>query len=278
MSTDTILVLGATGKTGRRISARLRVHGTPVRAASRSSETPFDWSEPEGWDAVLDGVAAVYIVAPEVVGPTHEFVARAEAAGVRHLVLLSGRGADTWGDSTFGRNMRDAEDAVRGSALEWTILRPNNFAQNFDEELWYAPIVAGELALPAGQIPEPLIDIEDVADVAVTVLTEPGRHSGRTYELTGPRAITFAEAVEVIARATGLPITYKQISPDEYTAAMVEQGLPDEVAQDIAAMFVLMERGLIADTTDGVAGVLGRAPRSFEDYAVRTAVKGVWQR
>lgn len=278
MSTDTILVLGATGKTGRRIAARLRVHGTPVRAASRSSETPFDWSEPEGWDAVLDGVAAVYIVAPDVVGPAHEFVARAEAAGVRRLVLLSGRGADTWGDSTFGRNMRDAEDAVRGSALEWTILRPNNFAQNFDEELWYAPIVAGELALPAGQIPEPLIDIEDVADVAVTVLTEPGRHTGRTYELTGPRAITFAEAVEVISRATGLPITYKQISPDEYTATLVEQGLPDEVAHDIAAMFALMERGLIADTTDGVARVLGRAPRSFEDYAVRTAVTGVWQR
>lgn len=278
MSTDTILVLGATGKTGRRVAARLRVHGTPVRAASRSSETPFDWSEPDGWDAVLDGVAAVYIVAPEAIGPAHEFVARAKAAGVRRLVLLSGRGADTWGDSTFGRNMRDAEDAVRGSALEWTILRPNNFAQNFDEELWYGPVVAGELALPAGKIPEPLIDIEDVADVAAKVLTEPGRHDGRTYELTGPRAITLGEAVEVISRATGLPITYKQISPAEYTAALVEEGLPEDVAHDITEMFVLMERGLIADTTDGVATVLGRAPRTFEDYALRTAVKGVWQR
>ena len=132
---------------------------------------------------------------------------------MRRLVLLSGRGADTWGDSTFGLDMRSAEDAVRGSALEWTVLRPTNFDQNFDEDVFHAPLVAGELALPAGEVPEPFIDIEDVADVAAAVLTEPGRHAGRVYELTGPRALTFAEAVELISRASGLPITYKQISP-----------------------------------------------------------------
>ncbi|PRC49133.1 NAD(P)-dependent oxidoreductase, partial [Mycobacterium sp. ITM-2017-0098] len=139
------------------------------RAASRSGETPFDWFDPAGWDVALDGIAAVYIVAPAVPGPVHAFVTRAEAAGVQRVVLLSGRGADTWGDSPFGLDMRDAEDAVRGSTLEWTILRPNNFAQNFDEELWHAPLLAGELALPAGEVPEPLIDIEDVADVAAAV-------------------------------------------------------------------------------------------------------------
>ena len=278
MSTDTILVLGATGKTGKRVAARLRLRGVPVRAASRSSETPFDWSAPEGWDAALDGIAAVYIVPPAVPGPVHAFVARAEAAGVQRLVLLSGRGADTWGDSTFGLDMRDAESAVRASALEWTVLRSNNFAQNFDEELWHAPLVAGELALPAGDVGEPLIDIEDVADVAAAVLTEPGRHAGRIYELTGPRALTFAEAVELIARASGMPITYKQISAAEYTELLVDDGVPQDAAHHVAEMFVMMERGLLADPTDGVATVLGRAPRAFEDYALRTAVTGTWHR
>lgn len=277
MIENTILVLGATGKTGRRVAARLRLRGIPVRAASRSSQTRFDWSDPGGWDAALQGVAAVYVVAPATVGPVHQFVKRAESAGVQRLVLLSGRGADTWGDSDFGLDMRDAEDAVRASALEWTILRPNNFAQNFDEELWHAPLLTGQLALPAGAVPEPLIDLEDVADVAAAVLAEPGRHAGEIYELTGPRAITFAEAVELIARASGQPITYKQISPTEYAAALVDDGLSEDDAHHIAEMFVMMQRGLLADPTDGVATVLGRPPRAFEDYVLRTAATGAWQ-
>lgn len=278
MTNNTTLVLGATGKTGRRILPRLRMQGIPARAASRSSTTRFDWSDPDSWDAALQGVSTVYVVPPGVVGPAHGFVPRAEAAGVQRLVLLSGRGADRWGDSEFGRDMRDAEDAVRGSSLEWTILRPNNFAQNFDEDVFHAPLLAGELALPAGAVPEPFIDLEDVADVAATVLAEPGRHGGQTYELTGPRALTFEEAVDLISRATGQPITYKQISPAEYTAALVEGGLSEEDAHHVAEMFVMMERGLLADPTDGVTAVLGRDPRTFEDYVLRTAAAGAWQR
>ncbi|MEO3891048.1 NAD(P)H-binding protein [Nonomuraea sp. B5E05] len=277
MSNDTTLVLGATGKTGRRVAARLRLHGTQVRTASRSSATRFDWSDPGGWGPALQDVTAAYVVPPPVPGPVHEFVARAVAAGVRRLVLLSGRGADTWGESTFGLDMRSAEDAVRGSALEWTILRASNFDQNFDEDLFHAPLVAGELALPAGAVPEPFIDVEDVADAAAAVLAQPGRHAGRTYELTGPRALTFAEAAELISRASGLPITYKQVSPAEYTAALVEEGWGVDDARHVAEMFVLMERGQLAEPTDDVAAVLGRAPRTFEDYVVRAAASGAWR-
>jgi len=276
MHTDTTLVLGATGKTGRRVAARLRLHGVPVRAASRSSATPFDWSDPTGWDSALQGVTAVYVVPPTVPGPVHGFVDRAAAAGVRRMVLLSGHGADVWGDTTFGRDMLSAEDAVRASALEWTVLRSSNFAQNFDEDLFHAPLVTGELALPAGEVPEPFIDLEDVADVAATVLTEPGRHAGAVYELTGPRGVRFAEAVELISRAAGRPMAYRQISPDEYTAALVEQGLAEDDARHLTAMFVMMERGVIAGTTDDVATVSGHAPRTFEDYVVRAAAAGAW--
>lgn len=275
---NTVLVLGATGKTGRRVAARLRLRGTPVRAASRSSATPFDWTAPDTWDAALHGADAAYVVSPGWSGPVHDFVARAEASGVRRLVLLSGRGADTWGDSTFGLDMRDAEDAVRASRLEWTVLRPNNFDQNFSEELFHAPVVAGDLRLPAGDVPEPFIDIDDVADVAATVLAEPGGHAGRTYEMSGPRGIAFAEAVDLIARATGRAVTYTRISAEEYVTALVADGLPEDGAHHLADMYALMERGTIAETTDGVETVLGRPPGTFEDYVLRTAATGVWDR
>ncbi|NJQ03491.1 NmrA family NAD(P)-binding protein [Streptomyces zingiberis] len=277
MAHDTTLVLGATGKTGRRVAARLRLRGTPVRTASRSSPARFDWSDPGGWDAVLRGVAAVYVVPPTVPGPVHEFVARAAAAGVRRLVLLSGHGADSWGDSRFGLDMRSAEDAVRGSSLEWTVLRSSNFAQNFDEDVFHAPLLAGELALPAGEVPEPFIDIEDVADAAAAVLTGSG-HAGRIYELTGPRSITFPEAVELISRASGRPLAYRRIPPAEYAANLVEQGLGEEDAEHVAEMFVLMASGLLAGATGDLATVLGREPRTFEDYVVRAAAAGAWER
>ncbi|MCX2729719.1 NAD(P)H-binding protein [Saccharopolyspora sp. NFXS83] len=278
MNNDTTLVLGATGKTGRRVLARWRLRGTPVRAASRSSETRFDWSDPGTWDAALAGVGAVYVVAPTVPGPVHEFAARAEAAGVQRLVLLSGRGADTWGDSPFGLDMRSAEDAVRGSALEWTVLRASNFAQNFDEEVFHAPLLAGELATPADAVPEPFVDVDDVADAAVAVLSEPGRHAGRIYELTGPRPITFREAVELISQVSGRSLTYRTISPDAYAATLVDDGLGEADAQHVAEMFVMMDRGLLAATTPDLAALLGRAPRTFEDYVVRAAAAGAWGR
>ncbi|MEU6389201.1 NAD(P)H-binding protein [Streptomyces sp. NPDC046939] len=278
MSNDITLVLGATGNTGRRVAARLRLRGTHLRTASRSSQTAFDWFRPADWDQVLRNVTTVYVVPPTVPGPVHDFVARAEVAGVRHLVLLSGHGADDWGDSEFGLDMRSAEEAVRGSALDWTVLRPANFAQNFDGPPFHGPLAAGELALPAGTVPEPFIDLEDVADVAAAVLTEPGRHAGRIYELTGPHALTWAEAAELISRASGLPIAYRQISPAEYTAALVQEGWSEHEAHVLAEMFVLLERGALASTSDDVATVLGRAPRTFEDYVLRSVAAGAWRR
>ncbi|MFJ9719231.1 NAD(P)H-binding protein [Streptomyces sp. NPDC101213] len=278
MSNDTTVVLGATGNTGRRVAARLRLRGTRLRTASRSSQTPFDWFRPADWDQVLQSVTTVYVVPPTVPGPVHDFVARAEAAGVRRLVLLSGHGADDWGDSAFGLDMRSAEEAVRGSTLEWTVLRAANFAQNFDGPPFHAPLAAGELALPAGTVPEPFIDVEDVADVAATVLSEPGRHAGRVYELTGPRGLTWAEAVELISRASGLPIAYRQISPAEYTAALVQEGWSEDEAHLLTEMFVLLERGTLARTTHDVATVLGRAPRTFEDFVLRAVAAGAWRR
>ncbi|MTE22471.1 NAD(P)H-binding protein [Streptomyces sp. TRM43335] len=277
MSNDITLVLGATGNTGRRVTARLRLRDTPVRATSRSSRIPFDWFHPAGWDQVLRGVTTAYVVPVPVPGPVHDFVARTEAAGVRRLVLLSGHGADDWGDSAFGLDMRSAEDAVRGSALERTILRASNFAQNFDGRPFRAPLAAGEPALPAGAVPGPFIDLEDVADVAAAVLSEPGQHAGRVHELTGPRGPPQAEAVEPISRASGQPIVHRRISPAEYTATLVQEGWGEDEARHLTEMFVLFERGTAAWTSDAVATVLRCAPRTFEGFVLRATAAEAWR-
>lgn len=270
-SDDVYLVLGATGKTGRRVVERLRAADRTVRAASRSSAVRFDWADPATWDEAVAGVSAVYLVAPTEPGPAPKFVQTAVAAGVGRFVALSGRAADTWGDSPFGLDMLSAEAAVRASGVDWSILRATNFNQNFDEDVFHEPILAGELALPTEGIVEAFVDVEDVADVAVALLTEPG-HAGETYELSGPRALTFREATEQIARASGRPVRYTDLTSDEYVAAMVAQGFSAEDAGYLVEMFALMRRGAFGAPTDDVRRVLGRAPRTFESY-----VDKVWR-
>ena len=196
MNTNTILVIGSTGKTGKRVATRLTDRGIDVRHGSRSSATPFDWEKPSTWAPALDGVTAVYVTySPDLAVPGSveaitELVALAVAAGVRRLVLLSGRGEE---------EAERAEDVVRASGAEWTIVRATWFAQNFSEGNFADDVAAGVVALPVGDVLEPFVDADDIADVAVAALTE-DRHVGQTYELTGPRLLTFADAVSEIAR------------------------------------------------------------------------------
>ncbi|WP_329405208.1 hypothetical protein OG563_25100 [Nocardia vinacea] len=161
-----------------------------------------------------------------------------------------------------------AETAVRATEAEWTILRANNFAQNFNEDLWFEPLCAGRLGLPMGEVGEPFVDVEDVAEVATAVLTRHG-HAGRIYELSGPRALTFAQAVSEIATAAGRPIEYETLTPDAYHTELLAQGLPEEVATALNAMFELMRTGRIAEPTDGVHAVLGRPATDFAEYVER---------
>jgi uncharacterized protein YbjT (DUF2867 family) len=274
MTTHPILVMGATGKTGRRLVRTLRADGHPVRAASRSAEVRFDWSDQDTWPAALAGVSAVYLIAPEDPDLAEVFVARATAAGVRRFVALSGRGMDRVPPHVF-RGMAAAERAVRGSGAEWTIIRPSNFDQNFDEDLWRAPLRAGRLALPIGDVPEPFVDVEDVAEVAAVLLTADGHHE-QIYDLSGPRAITFAAAVATIAKAAGREIRYEELTPEQYRDELLAEGVPGEAVTDLDAMFAGMRAGQLAEPADGVRRVLGRDPADFDDYAVRAAAAGAW--
>lgn len=250
----------------------LRAAGHPVRAVSRSGEVRFDWDARETWEPALAGASAVYLVAPEDPALAGLFVA--EASSVRRFVVLSGRGIDKVPPGAF-EGMVAAEAAVRESAAEWTILRANNFNQNFSEELWHAPLLAGRLALPLGEEPEPFVDVRDIADVAAAALTSDGHH-GQVYDLSGPRGLTFAEAVSTIAAASGRPMRYEEITPAEYRAALLAEGLPEEVAVELNGMFDTMRAGHLMPPGDGVRRVLGREPIEFAEYAKHAAAAGAW--
>ena len=275
-----IAVLAGTGKSGRRVAAALRAAGHRVRAASRSAEVRFDWDDSRTWAGVTEGVGALYLVAPEDPAPVRRFVDRAVAAGVRRVVLLSGRGGPEAWRGRFGHAMGEAEEVVRAADLSWTIVRANNFMQNFTEDLWHAPLLAGRIALPTGGMPEPLVDLDDVAAVVARLLPAPPEagHAGRIYELSGPAALQYSEAVALIADAAGRPVEFVELTPEAYAGELRAEGLDEAWVAELSGMFEVLREGHgVAPTTD-VEQVLGRAPRSFAEWVARTAPTGVWGR
>jgi uncharacterized protein YbjT (DUF2867 family) len=272
MSEKTTLILGGTGKTGRRVVARLEALGVPVRIGSRTAaQPPFDWDQRDTWGPVLDGAGKVYVVySPEIAFPgaaetIGEFAAAAVGAGVQRLVLLSGRGDEV--------HAGGSERAIQQSGAEWTILRAAWFNQNFSESFMYEPVLHGVIQLPAGDVSEPFVDADDIADVAVAALTK-DEHVGRTYELCGPRLLTFSDAAAEIGRAANKDVQYVSATFVEYAAMLREHGLPRAYVE----MFRTVLDGRNSYLSDGVQQALGREPRDFSEYAKQTADSGVWTR
>ena len=272
-STLPILVIAASGKTGRRVADRLEAKGHAVRRASRSNGTPFDWNDETTWGAALDGVRAVYVVySPDLAVPAApdaitRFTALAKAQGVERLVLLSGRGEE---------EAQRCERIVAAAGMEWTVVRASWFNQNFDEGAFHELVLSGAVTLPAGDVLEPFIDIDDIADVAVAALTEDGHH-GEIYEVTGPRLMTFADVVAEIAEATEREIAYVQIPNEAFIAGLTEAGMGAEQVGLLDYLFTTVLDGRNAYVADGVERALGRPARDFRDYARRVAATGVWR-
>ncbi|WP_437080731.1 NAD(P)H-binding protein [Streptomyces sp. enrichment culture] len=276
-----ILVVGGAGKTGRRIVRNLQMGDRPVRAtSSRVGEVRLDLADKRTWAPALSGVTSVYLMIPssrmdlasrKVV---QEFSSQAAEAGVRRIVLLSGIGVGIADDS---HPLKKAEDELRASGVEWTILRPTWFSQNFSESYWFPEVLQGSLCLPTGDGRVSFIDAEDIAEVAVAALTG-DEHAGRVYELTGPRAISFGEVADLIGKATQRVIRHVDVSPQAYSERLAAQGLPPEVARMRTQLHVAIREGRdgSASLSHDVLRVLGRPPRSFEDYVTRTALAGHW--
>jgi uncharacterized protein YbjT (DUF2867 family) len=265
-------LVGGTGKAGRRVAERLQARGLPVRVGSRAGEPPFDWEDQATWAPALDGVRRVYVAYyPDIAVPgaaetVSSFADLAVRSGVPRLVLLSGRGED---------EAERAEQAVRDTGAGLTIVRATWFAQNFSEGAFADFVLDGEVALPAGDTPEPFVDVDDIADVAVAALTD-DRHAGELYELTGPRLLTFAQAVEEISRATGREIGYVPISISDFAAGATEQGIPGEFIDLLTYLFGEVLDGRNAHLTDGVQRALGREPKDFADFAWDAVAAGAW--
>jgi uncharacterized protein YbjT (DUF2867 family) len=252
------LVLGANGKTGRRVAERLTAQGHPVRIGSRSGEPPFDWDAPDTWEPILRDVRAAYLVYypdlafPDAPAKIAAFSELAVRSGVRRLVLLSGRGEE---------EARPSEQPVRDSGAEWTVLRASWFNQNFSEDYLLEPVLDGEIALPAGDVAEPFVDAEDLADVAVAALTEDG-HAGKLYKLTGPRLLTFEEAVGEIAKATGREIRFVPVSLEKFESVLAGEQVPAEFVSFLTYIFGEVLDGRNTYLTDGVRRALGREPKT----------------
>lgn len=268
-----MLVLGGTGKTGRRVVERLGKLGiSNIRIGSRSASPSFDWEDENTWPAALEGMDAVYITfQPDLAIPTavdkiRRFVAVAKSKGIEQMVLLSGRGE---------KEAQLCEQVVMENAQHWTIVRASWFNQNFSESIFLEPILAGQVALPRAEALEPFTDADDIADVVVEALLD-DKHAGQVYELTGPRLLTFADAVAEIAKATGRAIEFHALSLEEYVNMLREYQVPEDVIWLVNYLFTEVLDGRNSSISQDIEKVLGRKAKDFSTYAKEAAATGVW--
>jgi uncharacterized protein YbjT (DUF2867 family) len=267
-----VLIIGGNGKTGRRVDALLRERGVPTTPVSRSTTPAFDWNRPAQWSAALEGASKAYITyQPDLaVESSTEAIAElsrvARKRGLERLVLLSGRGEP---------GAQRAEAALQASGVPWTIIRASWFSQNFSEGYLRDGVLAGVVALPVGAIPEPFIDVDDIAEVAAAALLEE-RHANRLYEVTGPRALSFAEAVGEISRVLGRPISFVQMDPEEFAINM-RPHVPEEILMLLLDLFRVVLDGRNTPLANGVEQALGRPPRDFTEFVRKAAEAGAWR-
>ena len=269
MPTEPILVIGSTGKTGSRVAKKLEAMNLSVRHGTRRAAIPFDWEDDSTWIPALEGVSKAYVTYfpdlafPGAVEKVTALCETAKTTGLDHIVLLSGRGE---------HHARLGEEAVRASGLDFTLVRSAWFAQNFSEGYLRDPILKGVLPMPGGMVQEPIIDIDDIADVVVAALTEDG-HKCTLYEVTGPQLLSFAEMAAILSDASGLPVQHVPISFEDFHANVAAAG-GDFVADVFTAIARETLDGRNALVCDGVERALGRKPRDFADYAARAAKAG----
>lgn len=274
MKTENILVIGGTGKTGRRIVARLEALGQNVRIGSRSATPAFDWHQPENWEVALEGMDKVYITyqpdlaVPGALEAIEELVRVSKKANIKKLVLLSGKGE---------REAQLCEQVVIHSGIDYTIVRASWFNQNFSKNFLLEPVLEGVVGLPQAEAQIPWVDTDDIAEVATKALTE-DIHNGQIYELTGPRTLTFKDAVAEIAKASNRDIRFIPISMKAYSDGMRKAGLPEDFVWLIEYLFTeVLGNPELAEVSHDIEKVLGRKPIDFSEYATKTAESGIWK-
>jgi len=270
-----VLVVGATGKTGQPLVETLAARGVEVRAATRhtapgpGAAVHFDWAQRATWQPALAGVDALYVVGPyaEPDAPVLVRDLLAAATEVRRVVLLSILGVDALPDVI---PMALWEQQVRESGLDWTILRPNWFMQNFSSLFAESLRDHGRLALPAGDAAVSFVDTRDIALVAAASLTEDG-HAGNHYTLTGPEALTHGEVVALLGAAAGRDLRYVPLTPGGFANDLRHGGASDTVITWQSALFELIRDGANSPVTGTVERITGNPARTLKAYAEQSA-------
>ncbi|WP_228237814.1 NmrA family NAD(P)-binding protein [Allomuricauda sp. M10] len=273
MKKDTYLILGGTGKTGRKVVKSLSHLNQDVKIGSRSSLPPFDWENSDTWPNALEGVDKMYIsyqpdlAVPGALKSIESLIALAMKMEVKKVVLLSGKGE---------REAELCEQVVIHSGLDHTIVRASWFNQNFSESFLLDPIQQGMVYLPQANVPIPFVDTGDIADVVVEALLHT-EHNGKIYQLTGPSTLSFQEVIELIAKTTGRTIGFEPISMEHYVSALKEEGIPDDFVWLIEYLFTeVLGNSTVSEVTHDIENILKRKPISFSDYVIETAKTGIW--
>lgn len=272
MHTGITLIIGNSGKTGKRVEQQLKAMGASTRGVSRSSSIPFDWYNRNTWRAALEGTTSAYVTfqpdlaVPGAAGIVQAFCDLALNLGLKKIVLLSGRGEE---------GAQKAEQVLMQSALDWNVVRASWFAQNFSEGFMLGGILSGEMILPESKVLEPFIDVDDIADVAVAAITQ-DRLKNRLFEVTGPRLMTFGDCIDEIGKVAGKPIQLKFVSVDEYIDYLSSIGLPRDIQWLMRELFTVVFDGRNANLENGVLEALGRKPTDFSEYLSKTVASGVW--
>jgi len=266
------LILGGSGRTGSLVARYLAGHGIPARTASRhGSDVFFDWDDPGAYPDALAGTDRVYLVTPVLrvryAAEVAEFLDQAEAAGTRHVTLLS-----TYNGDRAPREVDIAAveaDLAARQAFTHSILRPAWVMQNFTDD--HLPVVSGTLAVPSGGGSEAFVDAADIAAVAVETLLNPDAHAGARYALTGPQAITFDDVAATIAAVSGQPVLYKDIDQETWISGAIAAGVPADYAVMLRWLTGAIIAGDGSQPTGDIETVAGRPPASFEAFARRNA-------
>ena len=268
-----ILVVGGTGKTGRRVVEQLRKRGIEPRIGSRNASPGFDWKDKDTWVNALKGIEKMYVTYyPDLAVPgakeaVESLTYLAKELGVRKMVLLSGKGE---------KEAEACEDIVKASGIDYTIVRASMFNQNFSESFFLDPVRSGEVFLPMSDVLIPFVDANDIAEVAVTVLLD-DKYNGETIEVTGPELLTFKDAVRIIGKASNRDLNFYDINIEQYVEGMHKMGMPKDVVWLIEYLFShVLTNPSNQMVVNDVERVLGRKAKTFVEYAQETAKTGVW--
>ncbi|MFC3094500.1 NmrA family transcriptional regulator [Alteromonas sediminis] len=256
------LIIGATGKTGTRVLENLREKGFSAKGASRQGDVHFDWNDEKTWASALNGVDSVYLTyypdlaIPKAPEDISRFCALAKIRGVSHITLLSGRGEPA---------AQVCENIVKQSGLSWTVVRASWFNQNFSEGMFRDYILNGRIALPVDHMPEPFVDIDDIAEIVVESLTD-DKHNGQLYEVTGPELLSFKAVADTFSRVLNKPVVFEQISLEAFQQGLESAGADKGAIEALTYLFTEVLDGRNAHTCEGIPQALGRPAKSFDDF------------